>query len=222
MKRANYKKYLIAAFFLCANSILYAEDNDELSLIAKVNEFHTVNKDIDMKMTWDLKGNILEKYSDNSSKISRPYLTLFDDNVKTNISAKFAVDPTSDMKEIYLRENVIIIRKEINETRPLKIYTSRAIMHIDKDIIETDQNVTIKTADSNTSGIGLLANVNEGIITILSQAERTVTENGKTRKIKGNQMIYNMNTKKWTVKNKSALVLKDDIKRRVTTIFKTK
>ena len=75
-------------------------------------------------------------------------------------------------------------------------------MHIDKDIIETDQNVTIKTADSNTSGIGLLANVNEGIITILSQAERTVTENGKTRKIKGNQMIYNMNTKKWTVKNK--------------------
>ena len=57
-----------------------------------------------MKMTWDLKGNILEKYSDNSSKISRPYLTLFDDNVKTNISAKFAVDPTSDMKEIYLEK----------------------------------------------------------------------------------------------------------------------
>lgn len=203
-------------------SIIHIASYAEPKLIAKVNEFYTVNKDNNKIVTWDLKGSILEKYSDNSSNISKPLLTLYDNYITTNISAKNAIDPTSDMREIYLEENVIITRKDSNELRPLKIYTSRAIMYLEKDIIETDQNVTIKTIDSNTTGVGLLANINQGIITILSQAERTVQENGVSRKIKGNQMIYNLKTKKWTVKDKSALETKDRIKRKVTTIFNTK
>ena len=51
------------------------------------------------------------------------------------------------------------------------------------------------------------------------EAERKIREGDDTRIIKGNQMIYNTKTKKWIVKNQSALKLKNSITKKVKSTF---
>ena len=58
-----------------------------------------------------------------------------------------------------------------------------------------------------------------GLITILSDAERTIKEGDQLQTIKGNQMIYNTKTEEWIVKNKPANDLKKSIKNKVKTTF---
>ena len=70
-----------------------------------------------------------------------------------------------------------------------------------------------------TTGNGLSANLDKGLITILSDAERTIKEDDQTQTIKGNQMIYNTKTGEWIVKNKPASNLKKSIRNKVSTTF---
>ena len=58
-----------------------------------------------------------------------------------------------------------------------------------------------------------------GLITILSDAERTIKEGDKLQTIKGNQMVYTTKTGEWIVKNKPASNLKKSIENKVTTTF---
>ena len=78
------------------------------------------------------------------------------------------------------------------------------------------------TSDSKTTGTGFSANMETGIVTILSNVKRIITENDKIRTIEGNQMIYNTNSDKWVVKNSPAKLMKERITKRVITTFDTK
>lgn len=219
MKKFN----LIPCFFyllLVANSyVLASESTEQRKLINKIHNFSSKNIDTDMSTKWTLTGLYLQKYDDNYTFIKNPKLKMFNSNLITNISSETAVDPTGEMSEIYLKSNVLINRKDSSNENPIKLYTSYAIFYLSKNLIETDRDVTIITSDSTTTGNGLSANLDIGLVTILSDAERTIKKGDQLQIIKGNQMIYNTKTDEWIVKNKPASNLKKSIKNKVITTF---
>ena len=205
---------LITNFHVLAN-----ESTEQRQLKNKIHNFSSKNIDTDMSTKWSLSGLYLEKYDDNYTFIKNPKLKMFNTNLVTNISSETAVDPTGEMNEIYLKSNVSVNRNNSSNGNTVKLYTSYAIFYLSKDLIETDRDVTIITSDSTTTGSGLSANLDLGLITILSDAERTIKEGDRLQTIKGNQMIYNTRTDEWIVKNKPASNLKKSIKNKVTTTF---
>ena len=217
----NFK--FIACFFsllIITNFDVLANDSTEQRVLKnKIHNFSSKNIDTDMSTKWSLTGLYLEKYDDNYTFIKNPKLKMFDSNLITNISSETAIDPTGEMNEIYLKSNVSVNRNNSSNGNTIKLYTSYAIFYLTKDLIETDRDVTIITSDSTTTGNGLSANLDMGLITILSDAERTIKEGDQLQTIKGNQMIYNTKTDEWIVKNKPASNLKKSIKNKVTTTF---
>ena len=217
----NFK--FIACFFsllIITNFDVLANDSTEQRVLKnKIHNFSSKNIDTDMSTKWSLTGLYLEKYDDNYTFIKNPKLKMFDSNLITNISSETAIDPTGEMNEIYLKSNVSVNRNNSSNGNTIKLYTSYAIFYLTKDLIETDRDVTIITSDSTTTGNGLSANLDMGLITILSDAERTIKEGDQLQTIKGNQMIYNTKTDEWIVKNKPANDLKKSIKNKVTTTF---
>ena len=172
-----------------------------------------------MSTKWSLTGLYLEKYNDNYTFIKNPKLKLFNSNLITNISSETAIDPAGDMNEIYLKSNVFINRNNSYTGNNIKLYTSYAIFYLSKNLVETDQDVTIITSDSTTTGNGLSANLDTGLITILTNAKRVVRDGEQLQTIKGNQMVYNTKTDQWVVRNKPANELKRSIENKVTTTF---
>ena len=205
---------LITDFHVLAN-----EPTEQRELKNKIHNFSSKNIDTDMSTKWSLTGLYLEKYDDNYTFIKNPKLKMFNSNLITNISSETAIDPTGEMSEIYLKSNVLVNRNNSSNGNTIKLYTSYAIFYLSKDLIETDRDVTIITSDSTTTGSGLSANLDLGLITILSDAERTIKKDDQIQTIKGNQMIYNTKTDEWIVKNKPASSLKKSIKNKVTTTF---
>ena len=126
------------------------------------------------------------------------------------------------MEEIYLKNNVFINKKHLTDNAPMKMYTSYAIFYLSKNLVETDRDVTIITSDSTTTGSGLSANMDTGMIMILSNVKRTIKDIDGFRIIEGNQMIYDSNNKKWIVKDSAAHDLRKVIKKKVTTTFNIK
>ena len=219
MKKFN----LIACFFslllITDLNVLASDPTEQRKLKNKIHNFSSKNIDTNMSTKWSLTGLYLEKYDDNYTFIKNPKLKMFNSNLTTNISSETAVDPTGEMNEIYLKSNVLVNRNNSSNGNTIKLYTSYAIFYLSKDLIETDRDVTIITSDSTTTGNGLSANLDLGLITILSDAERTIKEGDQLQTIKGNQMIYNTRTDEWIVKNKPASNLKKSIKNKVTTTF---
>ena len=205
---------LITDFHVLAN-----EPTEQRELKNKIHNFSSKNIDTDMSTKWSLTGLYLEKYDDNYTFIKNPKLKMFNSNLITKISSETAIDPTGEMSEIYLKSNVLVNRNNSSNGNTIKLYTSYAIFYLSKDLIETDRDVTIITSDSTTTGSGLSANLDLGLITILSDAERTIKKDDQLQTIKGNQMIYNTKTDEWIVKNKPASDLKKSIKNKVTTTF---
>jgi len=209
--------------FLLSSHFLFADNTtNQRELKNKIHNFSSKNVDVDMSTKWRLTGLYLEKYNDNYTFIKNPKLKLFNSNLITNISSETAIDPRGDMDEIYLKSNVFVNRNNPSTGDNVKLYTSYAIFYLPKNLIETDQDVTIITSDSTTTGNGLSANLDSGLITILSDVERIVSNGDQLQTIKGNQMIYNTKTGKWLVKNKPAKIMKDRITKKVITTFDMK
>ena len=219
MKKFN----LIACFFslllFTDLNVLASDPTEQRKLKNKIHNFSSKNIDTNMSTKWSLTGLYLEKYDDNYTFIKNPKLKMFNSNLITNISSDTAIDPNGEMSEIYLKSNVSVNRNNSSNGNIIKLYTSYAIFYLSRDLIETDRDVTIITSDSTTTGNGLSANLDLGLITILSDAERTIKEGDQLQTIKGNQMIYNTRTDEWIVKNKPASNLKKSIKKKVTTTF---
>ena len=206
--------------FLLSSYSLFADDTtSQRELKNKIYNFSSKNIDVDMSTKWRLTGLYLEKYNDNYTIIKNPKLKLFNSDLITNISSETAIDPKGTMDEIYLKSNVFVNRNNSYTGDNVKLYTSYAIFYLPKNLIETDQDVTIITSDSTTTGNGLSADLDSGLITILSNVERNVSDGNKLQTIKGNQMIYNTKTDEWIVKNKPASDLKKSIGNKVTTTF---
>ncbi len=219
MKKFKLISYLFSSLLIANLHVLASDVTEQRQLKNKIHNFSSKNIDTDMSTKWNLTGLYLEKYDDNYTFIKNPKLKMFNSNLITNISSETAIDPTGEMNEIYLKSNVSVNRKDSLNGNLIKLYTSYAIFYLSKDLIETDRDVTIITSDSTTTGNGLSANLDLGLITILSDAERTIKEGDQLQTIKGNQMIYNTKTDEWIVKNKPASNLKKSIKNKVTTTF---
>ena len=218
MIKLNY--FIISFSCLLLSHLSFANEiTNQRELKNKIYNFSSKNVDVDMSTKWSLTGLYLEKYSDNYTFIKNPKLKLFNSNLITNISSETAIDPNGNMDEIYLKNNVFVNRNNSSTGDSVKLYTSYAIFYLPKNLIETDKDVTIITSDSTTTGNGLSANLDSGLITILSNVERIVRGGSQLQTIKGNQMIYNTKTDKWVVKNKPANQLKRSIKNKVTTTF---
>ena len=219
MKKLNFITYFFSLLLVTDLYVFAIDSKEQRKLKNKIHNFSSKNIDTDMSTKWSLTGLYLEKYDDNYTFIKNPKLKMFDSNLITNISSETAIDPTGEMSEIYLKSNVLVNRNNSSNGNTVKLYTSYAIFYLSKDLIETDRDVTIITSDSTTTGNGLSANLDLGLITILSDAERTIKEGDQLQTIKGNQMIYNTRTDEWIVKNKPASNLKKSIKNKVTTTF---
>ena len=219
MKKLNFITYFFSLLLVTDLYVFAIDSKEQRKLKNKIHNFSSKNIDTDMSTKWSLTGLYLEKYDDNYTFIKNPKLKMFDSNLITNISSETAIDPTGEMNEIYLKSNVSVNRNNSSNGNTIKLYTSYAIFYLTKDLIETDRDVTIITSDSTTTGNGLSANLDMGLITILSDAERTIKEGDQLQTIKGNQMIYNTKTDEWIVKNKPASNLKKSIKNKVTTTF---
>ena len=219
MNNYNFITYFFSLILITNFHVLANESTEQRELKNKIHNFSSKNIDTDMSTKWSLTGLYLEKYDDNYTFIKNPKLKMFNSNLITNISSETAIDPTGEMSEIYLKSNVLVNRNNSSNGNTVKLYTSYAIFYLSKDLIETDRDVTIITSDSTTTGNGLSANLDLGLITILSDAERTIKEGDQLQTIKGNQMIYNTKTDEWIVKNKPASDLKKSIGNKVTTTF---
>ena len=219
MNKFNFILYFFSLLLITNFHVLANDSTEQRELKNKIHDFSSKNIDTDMSTKWSLTGLYLEKYDDNYTFIKNPKLKMFNSNLITNISSETAIDPTGEMSEIYLKSNVLVNRNNSSNGNTVKLYTSYAIFYLSKDLIETDRDVTIITSDSTTTGNGLSANLDLGLITILSDAERTIKEGDQLQTIKGNQMIYNTRTDEWIVKNKPASNLKKSIKNKVTTTF---
>ena len=219
MNKFNFILYFFSLLLITNFHVLANDSTEQRELKNKIHNFSSKNIDTNMSTKWSLTGLYLEKYDDNYTFIKNPKLKMFNSNLITNISSETAIDPTGEMNEIYLKSNVLVNRNNSSNGNTVKLYTSYAIFYLSKDLIETDRDVTIITSDSTTTGNGLSANLDLGLITILSDAERTIKDGDQLQTIKGNQMIYNTRTDEWIVKNKPASKLKKSIENKVTTTF---
>ena len=219
----NIKFYLVFFIFFYFNAPAVENSIENSPLIkSQLNNFYTIKKNKDMKTEWELEGNIMTKYNNDITLINKPYLDMYKIDSTINIKSNTAIDPSGKMEEIYLKNNVFVNRVYITDDSSIKMYTSYAIFYISKNLVETDRDVTIITSDSTTTGSGLSANMDTGMIVILSNAKRIIKEDDKFRTIVGNQMIYDSNNKKWTVKDTAAYDLKETIRKKVTTTFNVK
>ncbi len=212
--------FLIACSFL--NSVHPDDLLNSMSIKSELHNFSTIKKNKNLQYEWELKGHKMSQYNNNITHISRPKLVIYDEDSETKINSETAVDPSGKMDEIYLKDNVFISSKNSQDSTITKMYTSYAIVYVSNNLIETDRDVTIITTDSKTTGKGFSANMETGVITILSDVKRVITENDKIRTIEGNQMIYNTNDGKWVVKNKPADIMKKRIGKKVITTFDIK
>jgi LPS export ABC transporter protein LptC len=214
---------LIIAFWIVSSTTAMGSSLEKSMLIKnQINNFSTTKKNKDMISEWELHGDRMIKYVNNITLIKQPQIKIYNTDTTINIKSDSAIDPSGEMEEIYLKNNVLIKEKYLYDVQPMKIYTSYAIYYVSKNLIETDREVTIITADSVTTGLGLSANINTGITKILSNVKRIVKENNESRTIMGNQMIYNSNNSKWIVKDTPANDLKTTITKKVITTFDIK
>ena len=219
----NIKRYilLVACILLSTNSETNELSNTE-TLKNQVINFSTIKNDTNMKIQWSLDGELMETYSNDMTFVSRPELKLYGVSSKTIVKSNTAIDPTGKMNEIYLKNNVYVKRISNDNNIPIKMYTSYAIFYVPRDLIETDRSVTIITENSKTTGIGMSADLDAGLIVLLEDAKREITDEKGTRIIQGNKMIYNTNTNEWSVDNSSTDVIKKKIKKKVITTFNIK
>jgi LPS export ABC transporter protein LptC len=217
------KKYLLLITCLTLSCNLASNELSNLETVKnQVINFSTIKNDKDMKIQWSLDGKLMEKYSNDVTFLSRPELKLYRVSSKTVVKSNTAIDPTGNMDEIYLKNNVYVKRTSSDNTFPIKMYTSYAIYYVNRDLIETDKSVTIITENSKTTGTGMSADLDAGLIVLLEDAKRQIKDEEGTRIIQGNKMIYNTNTNEWTVDNAPTDIIKNKIKKKVTTTFNIK
>ena len=219
----NSKVCLIFLIYIFSCTSVFG-NSSEMNVLIKnqLYNFSTIKNTKDMAIDWRLKGSMLTKYINNITLIENPLLNIYKTESTIDIKSDTAIDPSGKMEEIYLKDNVFINREYLSDNILMKMYTSYGILYVSQNLFETDRDITIITSDSTTTGSGLSANMDTGIIRILSNAKRIIRENGNSRVIEGNQMIYDANQEKWVVKNIAANDLKEIITKKVTATFNIK
>lgn len=188
-----------------------------------LNDFVMTKTDKNGQLYWTLNGVRLEKFPNNPrSEVWKPEMRIQSTETESwTIVAEHALDPDSFFKSIYLTGNVIFDKFDSNNDNEAQIRTSTAIIYPNKEIIETEKFATIITPNSTTTGEGVIADLKNGYIKILSKAKRISYTDKRSEQLQGEKMIYNLEKKTWVLLMKETNN-KSDIKERVKTILKTK
>ena len=217
--------FLAWANYILSNALSYnsIENLDEKISNHFLNDFYIEQTDSHGKISWVLKGERLEKFPNNErSEIIEPRMKMLSTETESwRIRASHALDPDSLFKSIYLTKHVVFNKIGIDASNEVIITTTNAILYPSDEIIETDAFATIITPDSTTTGDGVIADIKNGYVKILSNAKRLSYTDSRSEQLEGDQMVYNLEKKTWTVIKKP----NDDkmqIQNRVKTILKTK
>jgi len=217
------KKYILLIACLALTTYLESNELSNPGVVKnQVLNFSTIKNDKDMKIQWSLDGELMETFSNDMIFVNRPELKLYRVSSKTVVKSNTAIDPTGTMDEIYLKNNVYVKRTENDNSPPIKMYTSYAIFYVSRDLIETDKDVTIITENSKTTGVGMSADLDAGLIVLLEDTKREIKDKEGIRIIQGNKMIYNTKTNEWTVDNSPSDIIKKKITKKVITTFNIK
>ena len=175
------------------------------------------------KISWILDGERLEKFPNSErSEVNSPSMKILGGNDGYWIvTANNALDPDSLFKSVYLYGNVQFIKYDGLGSIEMDITTESAVIYPGEEKVETDKFGVIKTPDSKTSGVGIIANIDDGYVKILSKAKRLSFDENKEGQIEGDKLIYDLQSKTWKVMKKSS-DNNSEIKERVKTILKTR
>ena len=138
------------------------------------------------------------------------------------IKAKYALDPDSLFNSIYLTEDVEFNKYDKNKNNEVNIITTEAVIYPATEIVETTKFAVITTPDSKTTGDGVIADMANGQIKILSNAKRLSYTDDQSQDLQGDSMIYDLAKKTWILLKKESQDDKVRIQDRVKTILKTK
>ena len=217
-------------FILWINSILsQALNYNALDLDPKIsnhfiNKFKMVETNADGNISWTMQGDRLEKFPNSPrSEVINPIMNVNStETEKWIISAKHALDPDSLFNSIYLTEDVVFNKYDKNNNSEVNIITTEAAVYPDAEIIETTQFATIITPDSKTTGNGLIADMKNGQIKILSNAKRLSSSDEKSQQLEGDKMMYDLAKKTWVLLKKENQDDKIKVQKRTKAIFKIK
>ena len=229
------KKNIIILFVLLIsilwiNSILsQALNYNNLDLDPKVsnhfiNKFEMVEADADGNISWTMKGDRLEKFPNSPrSEVINPIMHVNStETEKWVINSRHALDPDSLFNSIYLTKDVVFNKYDENNNNEITIRTTEAAVYPETEIIETTEFVTITTPDSKTTGNGLIADMKNGKIKILSNAKRLSSTDKQSQQLEGDSMMYDLTKKIWVLLKKENQGDEIEIQERTKTIFKIK
>ena len=110
-------------------------------------------------------------YADNdTTDIDTPLITLYRQSPEPwYINSHFA-KATQGLDKIYFWDNVVIHHLNDSANPATTMTTTTLTVFPDKQIAQTDDNVTVVQPSTTIHGLGMQANLNEGTIQLLSQA----------------------------------------------------
>ena len=221
---------ILLIFILWINNILSEALNyNNLNLDSKIsnhfiNKFKMVETNIDGNISWTMQGDRLEKFPNSPrSEVINPVINI--NSTETEmwiIKAKHALDPDSLFNSIYLTEDVEFNKYDENNNNEVNIITTEAVVYPNTEIIETIKFATITTPDSKTTGNGLVADMKNGQIKILSNAKRLSYTDEQSQQLEGDRMMYDLNKRTWVLLKKEDQDDTVKVQERTKTIFKIK
>ncbi len=111
-------------------------------------------------------------YADNdTTDIETPHITLYRESPEPwSIDSRHA-KATQGLDKIYFWENVVVhhINDSANPTTTMT--TATLTVFPNKQIAQTDDNVTVIQPSTTIHGLGMLANLHEGTVQLLSKAQ---------------------------------------------------
>tara|TARA_B100000287_G_scaffold65903_1_gene57464 strand:+ start:265 stop:990 length:726 start_codon:yes stop_codon:yes gene_type:complete len=227
-KKNTYLLLFLLLFIIVVEYILSSALNKDNQLDDKIanhylTDFTMTETNKKGEISWILDGKRLEKFpnSERSEVISPSMKILSKNDGYWIVTANKALDPDSLFESVYLYEDVQFTKHDGLGSIEMDITTESAVIYPKEEKVETDKFGIIKTPDSKTSGVGIIADIDNGYVKILSKAKRLSFDEDKVGQIQGDKLVYNMESKTWKVLKKSS----DDaseIKERVKTILKTR
>lgn len=110
-------------------------------------------------------------YTDNdTTDIETPHITMYRQSPEPwHINSNYA-KATQGLDQIYFWDNVVIHHMSDIANPTTTMTTTTLTVFPDKQIAQTKDNVTLIQPDTTIHGLGMLANLNEGTVQLLSQA----------------------------------------------------
>lgn len=123
------------------------------------------------KPTLKVEAPKMVHFPDDTTSIETPHITLYRESPEPwSIDSHFA-KATQGLDKIYFWENVVIHHANDSANPTTTMTTSTLTVFPDKQIAQTDDNVTVVQPSTTIHGLGMMANLQEGTVQLLSKAQ---------------------------------------------------